>query len=287
MSESLLSFSEVLLFGRVLGDIKIETQTKVKAATTANLPLPLKGNTVDGVNLKPGDRVLVKDQAEPTQNGVYTVADDPDHSWFNKTQFKHGTLIKVRQGTQTDPQKPFWEQVGRFDLGQQLFEQVSRRKKRRGNNNHLAEQLDDDAQFARIYGFSYEGTYYELPEPTVFLVHGEGDTATEGNAPAGNGARAPVNPALSGVASADYQIADDIRVWDYDKADYTVRMDVMTGQFEQVLLDIYFGFDSPAVSGARVSGARVSGARVSGARVSGARVSGARVSGARARGSED
>ncbi|MDX1742985.1 MAG: hypothetical protein R3186_05250, partial [Ruegeria sp.] len=78
----------------------------------------------------------------------------------------------------------------------------------------------------------------------------------------------------------------DMRVWDYDKADYTMRMDVMTGQFEQVLLDIYFGFDSPAISGAKVSGAKVSGAKVSGAKVSGAKVSGAKVSGAKARGGD-
>lgn len=211
MSESLLSFSEVLLFGRAIEDIKIQSQTKVKAATTQNLSLPLKGSTVDGVTLNPGDRVLVKNQTNLEQNGIYTVADDADNSWFNKKQVKRGTLIRVRKGTQFDPQKPFWEQIGRFDLGEQKFEQVSRRRKRRGNNNHLAEQLDDDAQLARIYGFAYEGTYYELPEPAIFLVHGEGDTATKGNAPIGQGSRAPVNPTLSGVASAEYQFSNDIQ----------------------------------------------------------------------------
>ncbi|MEP4770905.1 MAG: hypothetical protein ABJY83_23610, partial [Roseibium sp.] len=279
-------FSEVLLFGRIIEDIKIQSQTKVKAATIQDMPTPLKGGSVDGVTLKPRDRVLVKNQNTPEQNGIYTVADDTDSSWFNKTQVRRGTLIRVRKGTQFDQTKPFWEQTGRFDLGQQQFEQVSRRRKRRGNNNHLAEQLDDDAQLARIYGFAYEGTYYELPEPTIFLVHGEGDTATQANAPTGQGSRAPVNPTLSGVASADYQYSNDMRVWDYDKADFTLRMDVMTGQFEQVLLDIYFGFDSPAISGAKVSGAKVSGAKVSGAKVSGAKVSGAKVSGAKVRGGD-
>ena len=28
------------------------------------------------------------------------------------------------------------------------------------------------ARFARIYGFAYEGQYYELPRPTLFLVYG-------------------------------------------------------------------------------------------------------------------
>ncbi|WP_170516187.1 hypothetical protein [Ruegeria atlantica] len=162
----------------------------------------------------------------------------------------------------------------------------------KGNNKHLGAQFadvgNDKAQFAKIYGFAYEGTYYDLPEPVIFLVHGDGTPVNGANNLPGNlASRAPTEPSVGGVAAADFQIANDIKVWNYDKADQTMRMDVMTGQFEQVLLDIYFGFDSPAVSGARVSGARVSGARVSGARVSGARVSGARVSGARARGSDD
>ena len=32
-----------------------------------------------------------------------------------------------------------------------------------------------------------------------------------------------------------------IRVWSYDKADYTIRMEVETGMFEQVLLDAMLG----------------------------------------------
>jgi uncharacterized protein YjbI with pentapeptide repeats len=86
------------------------------------------------------------------------------------------------------------------------------------------------------------------------------------------------DPSLTGLAAADFQFADDLMVWSYDKADYTIRMDVQTGMFEDVLLPMVDG-GGPGVSGARVSGARVSGARVSGARVSGARVSGARLSG--------
>ncbi len=187
-------------------------------------------------------------------------------------------------------------------------------KRGKGKNKHLEDQLGaTDPKFARIYGFSYEGTYYELPEPTIFLVDGDGESATNfepssnRNLPynfaqgaGGNtggaydpdkdttrqAARAPLNPSITGVASADYQISSDIKYWPYDKADYTIRMDVMTGMLEQVLLDIYFGFDSPAISGAKVSGAKVSGAKVSGAKVSGAKVSGAKVSGAKARGSD-
>jgi hypothetical protein len=81
---------------------------------------------------------------------------------------------------------------------------------------------------------------------------------------------------LTGVNAADFEFADDVRVWSYDKADYTIRMDVLTGMFEQVLLDNFF--DDVGTS-TRLAGAKVSGAKVSGAKVSGAKVSGAKLSG--------
>jgi len=89
---------------------------------------------------------------------------------------------------------------------------------------------------------------------------------------------------VSGVASADFQIADDIRVWAYDKADYSIRMDVMTGQFEQILLDIFFEVEAPMIAGGRVAGGRVAGGRVAGGRVAGGRVAGGRVAGGRVSG---
>jgi hypothetical protein len=142
-----------------------------------------------------------------------------------------------------------------------------------GGNRDLESQLTAaNANFARIYGFSYEGTYYDLPRPALFLVHGPGIAATEAFPGVGTPARAraPGEPSLTGVAAADFQFVDNLMVWSYDKADYTIRLDVETGMFEDVLLDIAGG-GGPGASGARVSGARVSGARVSGARLSGGR----------------
>ena len=151
--------------------------------------------------------------------------------------------------------------------------------RRTGVNRHLEEQLAaKDATIARIYGFSYEGTYCDLPTPALFLVHGSGEPVTKPAVQRNNTnvARAPGEPSLTGVAAADFQFVDELMAWSYDTADQTIRMDVEAGSFDQVLLDMYFGSGGPAVSGARVSGARVSGARVSGARVSGARLSGGR-----------
>jgi hypothetical protein len=155
---------------------------------------------------------------------------------------------------------------------------------RTGVNRFLEDQLTGpNASFARIYGFSYEGAYYELGMPTLFLVHGPGEDAE--TAPgAARVSRAPDDSDRSGLGAQDFSFADGLRVWSYDSGDFSIRLDMETGTFEQILLDIMGDDGGAAVSGARVSGARVSGARVSGARVSGARVSGARVRGARVKG---
>lgn len=47
---------------------------EVKAATTANITLSNE-QTIDGVALVAGDRVLVKNQTDATENGIYTVVD--------------------------------------------------------------------------------------------------------------------------------------------------------------------------------------------------------------------
>ncbi len=143
---------------------------------------------------------------------------------------------------------------------------------RNGKNRQLAEQFNSDSQFARIYAFSYEGAFYELPWPALFLVHKEGGK--------------PSKQAIISLSVADIELADDVKYWSYDKADYTVRMDVETGMFEQVLLDVMFDSDGfgGGMAGASVRGASVRGASVRGASVRGASVRGASVRGASVRG---
>ncbi|WP_299967417.1 pentapeptide repeat-containing protein [uncultured Roseobacter sp.] len=123
-----------------------------------------------------------------------------------------------------------------------------------------------DGQFARIYGFTYDGIYFEIPAPVLMMVKGAGvkcDTVP-----------------VPGPNPRDKKFYAELKAWIVKRDDETVRLDVEQGKFEDVLLSV--GMDGVVgVSGARVSGARVSGARVSGARISGARVSGARISGAR------
>jgi hypothetical protein len=150
---------------------------------------------------------------------------------------------------------------------------------RQGRNNFLQRQLaDPNATLARIYGFSYEGHYYDLPRPAIFLVHGPGTSA---ELSAGLGVpwdrleRTPADIDRTGVAGTEKSSSLDIKVWSYDKGDFSVRFDTETGPLEQILLEAALVSESSnaAFSGAhtRLSGAhtRLSGAhtRLSGAHV--------------------
>jgi hypothetical protein len=78
----------------------LDTKASVKAASTGNLTLSAP-QTVDGVALVAGDRVLVKDQVSPSNNGLYLVAAG---SWTRTTDFNSwanipGSLMAVEQGT--------------------------------------------------------------------------------------------------------------------------------------------------------------------------------------------
>jgi hypothetical protein len=294
MTESLLSTSNILLFGRVVEDLTITrpppdtANAKAKAATVKHM-LNLNGlDAGDGTVLAVGDSVLVLEQENAQANGIYVVGDDDDKTWTRKPpgqQPKQGSVVEVSSGSR----KGLWRRKGGNPGKFRFFRIGWRQRKKLGKNRFLDFQLEGMI-IARIYGFSYEGAYYDLPKPILFGVHGEGEPAVLASNVVGSSqtnaqlTRAPREPSISGVGAADFGIADDIRVWSYDKADYTIRMDVETGMFEQVLLDACLGEDGPYVSGGRVSGGRVAGGRVSGGRVSGGRVSGGRVSGGRVSG---
>jgi len=146
-------------------------------------------------------------------------------------------------------------------------------------NRFLEDQLGAAAnpQIARIYGFSYEGRYYDLPWPAMFLVHGPGEQLESQPGGGSRVSRAPEEPDHTGMAAQDLSFADDLMAWSYDRADLSIRMDVDSGTFEQILLDLVFGGGGgPSVSGVRVQGVRVSGVRAHGVRVSGVRARGGR-----------
>ncbi|WP_223252410.1 hypothetical protein [Paracoccus mutanolyticus] len=99
-----------------------------------------------------------------------------------------------------------------------------------GAPGHLAQQLAaKDPRLARVYGFGLAGVYHLLPTPALFLVHGPGAPAAtllaglNPSSPpeAGDKDRAPV--------PAGALLPEDLVAWSYDKADYTIRLDVQTG----------------------------------------------------------
>jgi hypothetical protein len=120
---------------------------------------------------------------------------------------------------------------------------------RLGGNTFLQEQLDADrglaakeAKLARIYGFSYEGHYYDLAKPAIFLVHGPGNDPEawrpETMLPGARYDRAPSDADRSGIARTGTSFAEDMRVWSYDKGDFSIRLDPETGPLAQILLDV-------------------------------------------------
>jgi len=86
----------------------LRTRTIAEVATTANVNLTNgleAGDTIDGVTLVAGDRVLVKDQSTATENGLYLAVSsgaasrDPEHDSIAELS---GGMVVVNQGTAND-----------------------------------------------------------------------------------------------------------------------------------------------------------------------------------------
>ncbi len=119
----------------------------------------------------------------------------------------------------------------------------------KSHNNHLQQQLKQpDAKFARIYAMSYEGHFYNLPRPTIFLVHGDGEEI-RGSGLANRGGGANVRPTTtdSGLVAREFDFeyggavgpndSPSLRYWEYDKDDISLRLDITTGHLSEILID--------------------------------------------------
>ena len=75
----------------------------VRVATTANIAIATAlnvGDTIDGVTLADGDRVLVKDQSTGSQNGIYVAGATPVRAYDVSTDDPaFGYLVFVTEGT--------------------------------------------------------------------------------------------------------------------------------------------------------------------------------------------
>jgi hypothetical protein len=272
MAETLLTPSSIKLFGRLLTDLvfKYNPKTVVRGfnnflqhqlnANSVNLTgtTTLGSTTVSAVNtlagLQPGMTVSASAGATPTP------------------VFAANTVItSIGPG----PAPEFTINVPPVQAAASVAINASLSD---GNNPGLA----------RIYAFAFEGQFYAIPRPPIFLVHGSG-------IPVGNWV-GPSTLDQAGVAGREWDFSgywdqtqsqqpqqpgpDDLYYWEYEKGDFSLRLDPEAGPFEQILLQMALRSGADRASGAGVSGAGVSGAGVSGAGVSGAGVSGAGVSGA-------
>lgn len=73
----------------------VTPQKSVKVATTGNITLS-GAQTIDGVGVSAGDRVLVKDQTTGSQNGIYLVSAG---AWTRSTDFDGNPTTEIQTGS--------------------------------------------------------------------------------------------------------------------------------------------------------------------------------------------
>jgi hypothetical protein len=145
---------------------------------------------------------------------------------------------------------------------------------------------EDASLLARIYGFSHQGQYFELAPPAIFLVHGIGDDPEalrpfDQQDSARQFTQGSTILDKAGVALQLGHFAQDVRVWSYDKSDFSLRLDEASGMLEQILLQAELDSDGdyPQFGGGKVGGGKVGGGKVGGGKVGGGKVGGGKVGG--------
>ena len=145
-------------------------------------------------------------------------------------------------------------------------------RKQRYDDNDTAGNDPLAKRFARIYSFSYEGHFYKLPRPLLFLVHGVGkpvyETVAEGNEasrrmrsawPTPGERPEPRDPLgrqafltrLSGLDVREWHFSDDLFVWKVDRKDLAVCLDVEVGNYQEILLDSMIASGGNRAAGSR------------------------------------
>ena len=119
---------------------------------------------------------------------------------------------------------------------------------RPGRSSGRCRAFGAEAGFARIYGFSFEGHYYKLPRPLLFLVRGDGHARAPEDPPAATGDDRQFNTRFTGIEGKDWQFGSDILVWAVDKHDIAVCLDLEIGRYEQVLLQWFIASEEEAAN---------------------------------------
>jgi hypothetical protein len=92
-----------------------------------------------------------------------------------------------------------------------------------------------DAALARIYAFAFQNELFEMTKPALFLVHGDGrDFKSEEKSEGGL-------IGIVGLSAMQGLLAADLRGWAYNREDLSLRLDVMSGPLDRILLDFEMG----------------------------------------------
>lgn len=165
-------------------------KTPVRVATTANLASLAGGasNALDGVSLTANDRILVKDQATASQNGIYvvtTLGTGANGTWSRAgdadaaSELVAGLLVVVSEGvSQADT---LWELAtdGAITLGSTLLA-FARKDSGQGNfsglNSTNVSAILSQSDMGRLYVFYGSTASQTLTLPAVATVM-QGKTA--------------------------------------------------------------------------------------------------------------
>jgi hypothetical protein len=102
----------------------LDIKDSVRVATTANITISTDlnvGDTIDGVTLADGDRVLVKDQSTASENGIYVAGSSPARSETQILQQKllQGCLYLLKKVLLVQTMDMFLQQIIQLRLIQQ------------------------------------------------------------------------------------------------------------------------------------------------------------------------
>lgn len=161
------------------------------AATTANIDLATdaqNGSIIDGVTLSTGDRILIKNQTNKTQNGIYVVSatGSPVRAidFDTPTEIDGGDLVFVLNGTQND--NTSWVQtniVGTIGTDDVEFTQFSGAGTYSAGNGLAlnGNQFSVDNTIARLASPTFTGTVGGITKSMVGL--GNVDNTSDVNKP--------------------------------------------------------------------------------------------------------
>jgi hypothetical protein len=226
MTENLLTPSVIKLFGRLMNDLQFKFDPNTVFRGYNNLlERQLYGGGVTGPINIAGTAHL----SSPIIDGL-----------ANTTGLLRGMSVTIIDG-HNNPMVGPGAEIMSIGPGNQIALNVITLAQQDTNVTGTATAMLPN--FARIYGFSFEGAYYQLPRPSIFLVHGGGQ-------PVGNWAY-PSTVEGSGVAAREWDFSGltgpiganppppnpaDLWYWEYEKSDFSIRLDPEAGPFEQILL---------------------------------------------------